>query len=216
MFAAEDEPRDNEACRRLIAAASEEFARHGLASARVRKIADAAKVNLAAVNYYFGGKEGLYRATLRYLAGHAQPAGLVAARRGIAPEERLRERVFALLDRFGANRPSPLGRILAHEAMNPTAQHDSLLAETMRSEIERIREVLRQIAGSAASESDLAHTALGIVGHCLLYLYARPALDRIFPGLTDGPDACECLARQITEFSLGGIERFKQTRAAAE
>ena len=49
---------------RLLAAAAGEFSRHGFANARIRNIVDAARVNQAAANYYFGGKQGLYRAPL--------------------------------------------------------------------------------------------------------------------------------------------------------
>jgi AcrR family transcriptional regulator len=216
MLAAEEGPRDNDVRGRLVAAASEEFARHGFAGARVRRIADAAQVNLAAVNYYFGGKEGLYRETLRLLAAQST-AGLESGSRGRTPEERLQRRVLAMLDRFiGTDSPSALGRILAHEAMNPTGHFDSLLADTMRPDIERIQAKLRQIAGPTMPEIELTHSALGIVGQCLLYLYARPTLERIFPGLTHGPDASRRLARQITEFSLGGLERLKQSRVESK
>ena len=99
---AENDLAQREASRRLLDAASEEFARHGYAGARIRHIVDAAQVNLAAVNYYFGGKEGLYRATLRFLAGQATP---VVDREDLSPERRLRRHIFALLERFvGADR----------------------------------------------------------------------------------------------------------------
>ena len=203
----------NETCRRLLAAASEEFARHGFASARVRQIVEAAKVNVAAVNYYFGGKEGLYRATLRYLAAKPAPvAKRVANRRGRSAEDRLRRRVYAILERFiGSDRPSPLGRILAYEAMDPTGNLESLIGDTMRPEVERIHALLREIAGPKVPERRLAHVALGILGQCVLYLYARPTIEGLSPGFAYGPDTCKALATQITEFSLGGVERLQRT-----
>ncbi len=211
MLADQDELQ-NETCRRLLAAASEEFARHGYASARIRQIVVAAKVNVAAVNYYFGGKEGLYRATLRYLAGRPVPAKAIANRRGRAPEERLQRRVYAILDRFiGSDRPSPLGRILAHEAMDPTGNLESLIGDTMKPEVERIHALLREIAGPDVPDRKLAHAALGILGQCVLYLYARPTIEDLSPGFAYGPDTCKALAAQITEFSLGGIERLQRT-----
>jgi AcrR family transcriptional regulator len=213
MYSHMDDLHKNETCLRLLAAASEEFARHGFASARVRPIVDAAQVNLAAVNYYFGGKEGLYRATLKYLArqAHAAPR---KDQRGRKPEERLLRRVFAILDRFiGAARPSPLGRILAYEAMAPTGNLESLLEDTMRPELERIHAILREIAGDKVDDALLTHAALGILGQCVLYLYARPAIARISPELGRGSDTCRFLAAQITEFSLGGIERLKRAPA---
>ena len=212
MLAHEDELQ-NETCRRLLAAASEEFARHGYTSARVRQIVDAAKVNVAAVNYYFSGKEGLYRATLRHLAGRpASAAKGVANRRGRKPEERLQRRVYAILERFiGTDRPSPLGRILAHEAMDPTGNLETLIGDTMRPEVERIHKLLHEIAGPAVPDSKLAHAALGILGQCALYLYARPTIEGLSPGFAYGPDACHAIAAQITEFSLGGIERLQRT-----
>ncbi|WP_055585595.1 TetR/AcrR family transcriptional regulator [Peterkaempfera griseoplana] len=51
--------------RRIFAAASAEFADHGLAGARVDRIATAARANKQAIYLYFGCKERLFAAVLR-------------------------------------------------------------------------------------------------------------------------------------------------------
>lgn len=57
--------RDAEATRgRILAAATQEFARRGLAGARGDRIARAARASERMVYYYFGSKQGLYRAVL--------------------------------------------------------------------------------------------------------------------------------------------------------
>jgi AcrR family transcriptional regulator len=57
--------RDADATRaRILAAATQEFARHGLAGARGDRIARAARSSERMVYYYFGSKEGLFRAVL--------------------------------------------------------------------------------------------------------------------------------------------------------
>lgn len=212
MLARDQEEQGNETTRRLLAAASEEFARHGFASARIRQIAIAANANLAAVNYYFGGKEGLYRATLRFLA-RKSPSKAPRNRRGQPPEERLHRQVYAILERYiGGERPSPLGRILAHESMHPTVHLEPLIEAMMRPELARLRVVISEIAGPGVPEPELTHAALGVMGQCLLFLFARPPLERIHPGLASGPDACSTLAGRITDFALGGIARLKSCK----
>ncbi|MFD0688415.1 TetR/AcrR family transcriptional regulator [Actinomadura fibrosa] len=53
---------DAERSRRLLLdAALDEFSAKGFAGARVQDIADRAGLNKQLINYYFGGKEGLYR-----------------------------------------------------------------------------------------------------------------------------------------------------------
>jgi AcrR family transcriptional regulator len=55
--------RDAEATRqRLLDAAAEEFAAHGIAGARVDRIARAARSNKAQIYHYFGSKDGLFHA----------------------------------------------------------------------------------------------------------------------------------------------------------
>lgn len=49
---------------RILAAATQEFARHGLAGARGERIARAARSSERMVYYYFGSKEKLFRAVL--------------------------------------------------------------------------------------------------------------------------------------------------------
>ncbi len=51
---------------RILEAAAAIFAKHGFAATTIRHICSKAQVNLAAVNYHFGSKEGLYRETIRY------------------------------------------------------------------------------------------------------------------------------------------------------
>ena len=67
----ENRLRDAERSRRqLLAAALDEFAAKGYAATRVQDIAERAGVNKQLVNYYFGGKEGLYRELQRQWEAH--------------------------------------------------------------------------------------------------------------------------------------------------
>ena len=50
--------------RRILVAALDLFAAHGYEGASTRQIAEGAGVNLPAIQYYFGNKEGLYRAII--------------------------------------------------------------------------------------------------------------------------------------------------------
>jgi AcrR family transcriptional regulator len=60
--------RDAQATRlRLVTAAREEFARHGIAGARVDRIAAAAKSNKAQIYHYFGSKDDLFDAVFNEL-----------------------------------------------------------------------------------------------------------------------------------------------------
>src|SRR6266498_4700941 len=62
----------------LLAAAAEEFARHGPKGARVQAIVERAGVNERMIYHHFGSKDGLYAAALE-----AQASGLVGAWRRI-------------------------------------------------------------------------------------------------------------------------------------
>jgi AcrR family transcriptional regulator len=56
-------PKDGSATRRrLLDAATEEFSRHGIAGARVDRIADAAQANKAQIYAWFSSKDGLFDA----------------------------------------------------------------------------------------------------------------------------------------------------------
>jgi AcrR family transcriptional regulator len=50
---------------RILKAAERLFAEHGYQATSVRAIVAKARVNQAAINYHFAGKDGLYREVLR-------------------------------------------------------------------------------------------------------------------------------------------------------
>ncbi|MDE2229679.1 MAG: CerR family C-terminal domain-containing protein [Alphaproteobacteria bacterium] len=58
--------------RRLIETAIEVFAAHGYDGTSTRLLAERAGVNLPAIQYHFGSKEGLYRAVVGYFADYIE------------------------------------------------------------------------------------------------------------------------------------------------
>ena len=57
--------------RRILGVALELFAADGFEGASTRSLAERAGVNLPAIQYYFGSKEGLYRAVVAEIADHS-------------------------------------------------------------------------------------------------------------------------------------------------
>jgi AcrR family transcriptional regulator len=60
-------PRGEDTRQRILSAAMEVFATQGFDGTTTRRLADMAQVNLPAIQYYFGNKEGLYRAVIAHL-----------------------------------------------------------------------------------------------------------------------------------------------------
>ena len=61
---ADDQESLSGAAERILAAAMQEFTAHGLAGARVERIAGAAGQNKQLIYYYFGNKQGLFEAVI--------------------------------------------------------------------------------------------------------------------------------------------------------
>lgn len=200
---------ERETVRRILESAAAEFARHGFVAARIRDIVDAAGVNLAAVNYHFGGKEGLYRATLEMLAKRTQAdvPRESAEVRALTPEEQLRIFTRVILGRFlGGAQASPMARILAHELLDPTPAFDDLLREVAGPQFERLTDIVARLLGPRANADEIALASFSVTGQWAFYLFGRAAIERLYPDLIHDPHALERLAGHISDSSVASLK----------
>ena len=92
---------DLETRERLLEAAQRLFAQRGFKRVTVREICRAARANVAAVNYHFGDKLGLYREVMQGAIRAMRETNEAAreAGKGQSPEEELRRYVAVFLQR---------------------------------------------------------------------------------------------------------------------
>src|SRR5262245_26534976 len=107
---------------KLVEAAGPVFSRHGYHAATVREIARHAAANVAAVNYHFGDKLGLYTEVLRRSLQAARLEAINSAlNRSGSPEEILRGVIRARLQNVSGEQLSDWHfRIMVHELAQPT------------------------------------------------------------------------------------------------
>ncbi|WP_432993823.1 TetR/AcrR family transcriptional regulator [Dactylosporangium sp. CA-233914] len=135
----------------LLDAALVEFGEHGYAGARISAIARRAGVNQQLISYYFGGKEGLYRAlTARW---REMSGGLNRA------EAPLSE-VVAAFTHVGAAQRHWV-RLLLWQALEGDGEEEGS-AEYRRAMVEDLRH--RQSAGELAADLDPAFLQLALFG----------------------------------------------------
>ena len=199
---------------RLLDAAGEVFARHGFRQATVREICRKAHANIAAVNYHFRDKDGLYAAVLREAQREARekyPPTL-----GLGPDASAEQRLHAfirsfLLRMFDPGRPAWHGLLMAREMVEPTAALDAIIEESVRPRYELLREIVRDLAGPGMSEERVRLSLQSIVGQCMYYHYGRRVLARLNPSGDDQSFDPERLAEHITDFSLAAIRHLAES-----
>ena len=194
---------------RLLNAAREAFSQHGFQGATVREICRRAEANVAAVNYHFGSKDGLFAEALNFAPLKAMQFANVKA--GGDPEVRLRlfirDFMLMLLDETNGSLPC---RIMARELADPTPALDKIVREAIAPLHEFLGKLVREIAGRQTSEADLRHCVHSILGQCLYYRHSHPVLQRLYPKLRYGHKEIETIAVHIADFSLAGIGRISE------
>ncbi len=193
---------------RLIDVAGEVFAEVGYRDATVRDICKLASANIAAVNYHFGDKLGLYRAVFEAdysrTVGEHPLDGDVSA--NASPEDRLKAYVGNFLERlFDVQKPIYISKIISREMVDPSEAFVEICDRFMRPNWELLVTVIRQIVGPGGDPQVIYRCATAVIGQIVYYKQCRVFVSRMNPGQAYTADERATLADHITEFCLAGI-----------
>ncbi|MBM4309956.1 MAG: DUF1956 domain-containing protein [Deltaproteobacteria bacterium] len=192
---------------RLLQAAFEVFAEQGFKNTTVRDICRHAAVNVAAVNYYFGSKQGLYEEVCRYSCGAAGEApAVLPIDTAAAPAEQLADFIRQFMRTILLRGSSSLqGKIMAREMMEPTSALQIIVKEIIRPRQEQLSAIIRALLQKAADETLIRRCCFSIVGQCLYYRSARVVAQELQPGLVFDEKAVDAIADHITLFTLQAL-----------
>ena len=191
---------------RLIHAAGEEFACRGFRDATVRDICARAGANLAAVNYHFGDKDGLYQAVMRYSHELARVRYPVQFSADADASTRLRQFLGGMMSRLlDDGRPAWHGKLMSREMVEPTPALAMVVEETIGPMYALLSSIVAELLGEGKRDvSRVRLVANSIIGQCLMYKHCQPVLKLLErPG--QPRDSIEELASHIAEFSLAAI-----------
>jgi TetR/AcrR family transcriptional regulator, regulator of cefoperazone and chloramphenicol sensitivity len=196
--------------KRIIEAAGEIFADRGYRHSTIRAISDRASVNVAAINYHFGGKRNLYLAVLDYWRTKAfqkYPFDLGDVTSG-TPRERLGAFVRALLFRvLDEGDGSWFAKLLVQELIQPTAGLDVMIEDTVKPIYAFLSTTVKQLFPATPSSEDILNLCcLSIAGQVFHLYMGRHVIRRLLNRERLDSREIEMVADHITRFSLYAIE----------
>jgi len=202
---------------KLLNAAGPIFADQGFQDATVREICQAAGVNLAGVNYYFGDKEGLYIETVQRAHGLAvEQVPLPEWPPSTSPEEKLRGFVRTMVERMLGVRAAPWQmRLMMREILQPTAACRELVKNYFRPHFEMLLEILDEMLPQDTPSHRRAQLGFSLVGQCLYYRVAGEIVAMLVPEATRTTQFSNAqLADHIADVMLAALGRLEPLGAS--
>jgi AcrR family transcriptional regulator len=195
-----------ESRRRLLETACEVFAENGYYNATVAEICRRADVNVAAVNYYFGGKDKLYVEAWVYAFNEWRKSKSPPPS-PLSPEDHLRIYIHNLMQNFTEKgRRGYFTRLYLMELANPTG----LIQETWRKLVEPWRQellrIIRSIMGVKSTDETVLFCEMSIINQCRALLTINRSDLEYLLGQPLSPELIKRWADHITRFSLAGMK----------
>jgi len=202
---------DQETRQRLLEAAQRLFAERGFENVTVRDICSEAGANVAAVNYYFRDKWGLYLEVIQVNIAFSKQMSDLAHNAGPdkSPEERLRHYIRTVLQHIFREGQCWQGRLMAREMTDPTPGLDLIFEQAIRPNSARVATLVAEMMGLPATDPRVS-LCVGSI-QTQIFGLANPVAMRFIPSFT--PEVIDAIARHVAEFSLGGIQAVAQQSA---
>jgi AcrR family transcriptional regulator len=198
---------------RLLAVATRLFAERGFENVTVRDICAEASANVAAINYHFDGKTGLYTEVLRTAVSimRGTTEEMIRAGAGRPPEDQLEIAVRTFLHRVTAHQDSWIHQLMMHEMREPTAGLTLVVEQVIGPRFAYMRAVVaRLLACDDDMDPRVIACATSVQSQLMVAMRNPVAIKLGMPTLTI--DRVPEVARHIARFSVAGIQAI----AAAE
>jgi AcrR family transcriptional regulator len=203
---------DAETRARLLEVGQRLFGERGFKRVTVREICRTARANVAAVNYHFGDKLGLYREVLQ-TAIEAMRATSEAARsagEGKKPEEQLRRYIHIFLHRILCPESEAIHRLIMREMTEPTPMLDALVEQGVRPRVEYLSGVVAGIIGCEPRDPRVLRCVGSIQSQTISYR-PNPVAARLGFTFKPTPEEIDAAAHHIATFSLAGVRAVGRT-----
>src|SRR5215469_1894109 len=191
----------------LLEAAGNVYAEKGFDRATGKEICERAGANVAAINYYFGGVEGLYAAVLRL--AHNRVVSVDHLQAVVAREHDARSQLEAIVGMFARAVTGPAStswvfRVIGREVVAPSRVFSEMRDKEIFPKLRVLRPVVAELMDLPEDHAAVARACISIVAPCVLLLIGdRRFLKQAFPSF--GFDDTEAITRHLVSFALAGI-----------
>ena len=186
---------DPEARAKILAAAEELFAARGFAGTSIRDIARSAGVNPAMIHYYFGNKEGLYRAIIESAASTIRALLITATSSAQTLEETLSRFVSGYAN-YIFSHPN-LARVLHRELLAGGAHLKQIMQPATNYKI------LREALSDAVRRGDMRNidvdlAPISLMGMIVVFQLIQP----VIPIAMDGGGYDEGFIKRLSDHTV--------------
>lgn len=204
---------------RILEAAGRVFAEVGFRDATVREICSRAGANLAAVNYHFRDKNGLYTEVFERARCASDTTWLETIHRaaGQNPEHRLTLFITGFLHKLlDPGRPGWHAKLISREMIEPTGVLETMIERSIRPQFELLCSLTGELLGQPPDSNPSYLCAASVMGQCLHYHHTREVTSRLCPGFYSDPSVVEEVTRHIVSFSLHAIRAIAAEHRAGK
>ena len=197
----------------ILDVAGQLFADKGFERTTSREICSAAETNLAAVNYHFGSRDGLYDAVL--VEAHGQIIAFddleSIAHSSITAEAKLRQ-LIEIIVRQSAASNLPWGvRVLLREFMSPSEHVNALLKQAVLPKLSVVSGILADFFGVPKDDPLVQRAIVFVLLPCIMLVVApRHVLLKAVPALMTKPTS---LAEDMANYALAGLSSLARPRS---
>jgi AcrR family transcriptional regulator len=196
---------------RIFRTAGKIFSEKGFRKSSVREICQAAKVNVAAINYYFTNKENLYIEVVKYwqaIAFDKFPFDF-AKNETNPPEKRLENFIRSQLLQTLYQIESPwFGALMSRESIEPTRAIEELTKESLGPSINLLFSIVKQMMGQNAPDNTVHYYCASILGQCTFYHFAPNVIKKYFTNGQYTREDINSIAEHIYAFSMSAINSY--------
>lgn len=199
----------------ILQTAGQLFALKGYGRVTSKEICEAAGTNIAAVNYHFGDKAGLYGAVL--VAAHAQLVQLAELENiehsAQEPSQKLRA-VLTLFVERAANPSLSWGlSVLVHEIMAPSRHVTAMLQVAVLPKVKIMLGLVAQLLDLPVTHPAVQRALAFVVLPCVMLVIApKDELRHILPAVTNQPAV---LIDDMCDYALAGLAVLKKKYRSA-
>jgi len=204
------QPREN-----ILFTALKLFAAQGLARTTVRQIAKEAAVNVSAISYYFGDKNGLYRAAFT----EAMPCPVDDIKTFNQSDLNLEQTLNILFNGFVEPlKQSELVKLCIRLHMRELIEPTGLWSEMINNDIAPRRQTLllalQKHLGLSEMDDDLHRLAMSIVAMGVHLFVGRDVIESVCPQIIDSEQGLDDTHAALVRFATSMVEAEATRRKA--